>query len=286
MAQETSRLVEQPPLEVGGLILRGNRCVLARSLSGQWQGMRIPSVVSRANETPIATALRSVVEACDVDQDEVRVLRRVSPVTTYAVRDGKLRPIAVYPLYATCPPPAGSADTVDEEEEKDPYDWYTLPRALAALASDQFACAALAALACSLAAGAAAGAVPDKWGGVFGRDWAGSAFQRLPLASEGGLSLVPAKRSLEPPRIRSGKRRHVRGSASQMHQCRSSSSGLPGPSGDLVARSSDACTSVNHPCCPTGGGLTERADCSDKAGTDSGVAVSSKSACAESSLPA
>jgi len=37
---------------VGALILRGNRCVLARSLKKEWGGMRIPSVLPKPGESP------------------------------------------------------------------------------------------------------------------------------------------------------------------------------------------------------------------------------------------
>ena len=30
--------------EIGGLVLRGNRCVLCRSLAKKWKGMRVPSI--------------------------------------------------------------------------------------------------------------------------------------------------------------------------------------------------------------------------------------------------
>ncbi len=38
---------------VGALVLRGNRCLLVRSLSGQWKGMRIPSVVPKSGESQV-----------------------------------------------------------------------------------------------------------------------------------------------------------------------------------------------------------------------------------------
>ena len=36
--------IEDCTEHIGGLVLRGNRCVLCRSLSGKWEGMRVPSL--------------------------------------------------------------------------------------------------------------------------------------------------------------------------------------------------------------------------------------------------
>ena len=33
--------------EVGGLVLRGNRCILCKSLTDEWSGMRVPSLPPR-----------------------------------------------------------------------------------------------------------------------------------------------------------------------------------------------------------------------------------------------
>jgi len=182
--------------EVGGLILRGCRCVLVRSLSGAWKGMRIPTTFAgKPNEIPAVTALCAVSELCDIHASEVEVLAGVPPAHTYTTRLGKTRPVAIYTLYAVNPPPLGPLEAADVEDPEDSYDWYTFPRAMQALASDPFAQAALAALAVSLAAGAAAGAVPDKWGGVFGQEWTGPALDLVPGVAEDtsrGIHLVPA----------------------------------------------------------------------------------------------
>ncbi|CAK0843033.1 unnamed protein product [Prorocentrum cordatum] len=66
------------------------------------------------------------------------------------------------------------------EDPEDSYDWYTFPRAMEALAADPHARAALATMACALAAGAAGGTVPNQWGGVFGQEWTARAFSMLP----------------------------------------------------------------------------------------------------------
>jgi len=193
--------------EVGGLILRGCRCVLVRSLEGAWKGMRIPTTVAgEPNELPEVTALCAVSELCNVHASEVEILAGVPPAHTYSTRIGKMRPVAIYPLYAVDPPPPGPLEAADVEDPEDSYDWYTFPRAMQALAVDPFAQAALAAFAVSLAAGAAAGAVPDKWGGVFGQEWTRPALALVPGVAEGasrGINLVRATEPFAPYRPQS-----------------------------------------------------------------------------------
>merc|ERR1712150_229691 len=180
--------------EIGGLILRGNRCVLVRSLSGEWKGMRIPSMPAEPGELPAVTALCAVSEVCNIEAEDVEVLHGLAPVNSYLLRQGKMRPVSVHALYAVHPPPPGPPDAADEEDPEDIYDWYTFPRAMDALAGDQYGCAALASMALALAAGAAVGAVPDKWGGVFGQEWAAGSLRSLPSACgrTGGLELENA----------------------------------------------------------------------------------------------
>jgi hypothetical protein len=60
--------------QIGALLLRGNRCILVRSLEGEWAEMRIPSVVPCPHEAPQDTAIRAVSEYAEVDPDEMRAL--------------------------------------------------------------------------------------------------------------------------------------------------------------------------------------------------------------------
>eukprot|EP00930_Biecheleria_cincta_P099832 TRINITY_DN91446_c0_g1_i1.p1 TRINITY_DN91446_c0_g1~~TRINITY_DN91446_c0_g1_i1.p1 ORF type:complete len:294 (+),score=55.10 TRINITY_DN91446_c0_g1_i1:23-883(+) len=177
---------------VAGLILRGNRCVLVRSLTGEWEGMRIPWLASEAGESQASAAVRAVSELCEIESDEVHVLGL--PPVTIAVPD---MPISLCALYAVNPPPAGPLEAADVEDPEDLYDWYTFPRAMHALAADPYAIAALATLACSLAAGAAGGLVPTSWGGVFGQEWTNPAFRLLPGPGAGGLELERIECSID-----------------------------------------------------------------------------------------
>merc|ERR1712216_184594 len=106
------------------------------------------------------------------------------------------------PLYAVSPPPEGADPLVDSEDPEDVYDWYRFPSAMRALKADPYARAALATMACSLAAGAAGGTVPNQWGGVFGQEWSKPALSlvgqewSLPGVA-GGLELEKGDRTVD-----------------------------------------------------------------------------------------
>ena len=153
---------------VGALLLRGNRCILVRSVYGEWEGMRIPSVAPFPEETPQEAAIRAIADFAEVDDDEMQVLPHVLPVALYAP-NGRPILVHVYPLYAVSPPPDydDPADA-DLEDEEDPYDWYTFPRALARL--DEASAACLKSMATNLVQASGVGLVPRKWGGVFGQE--------------------------------------------------------------------------------------------------------------------
>ena len=101
---------------VGGLILRGNHCVLIRSLTGEWEGMRLPWAAADKDERGAEAAVRIVSELCEIEHTEVRVLD-LAPVTV-AVPGMH---ISLHALYAVDPPPAGFVGDVEDPE--DLYDW-------------------------------------------------------------------------------------------------------------------------------------------------------------------
>ena len=152
---------------VGALVLRGNRCILVRSLSGEWDGMRLPSVVPKEDESPLSAAIRSLVELTEVESSEVTALEMISPVTVYAP-NGRNIVMQLYPLYATAPPPDGALEDADLEDEESLYDWYLFENALNKL--DERSVAALRSMSSVLVEAANVGIVPCKWGGVFGQE--------------------------------------------------------------------------------------------------------------------
>ena len=117
---------------VGALVLRGNRCILVRSLENPplWRGMRLPAVGAAVDERPVDTARRAVAELCDVDcldgdDDEFVHLTAVPPVPLYTPQgQGKAsRVTLVHLFYAVNPPPPGPLEDADMEDDEDPYDW-------------------------------------------------------------------------------------------------------------------------------------------------------------------
>ena len=155
------------PEEVGGLVLRGNRCVLVRSLQNKWNGMRIPSVVPKPNEPLISAAIRSITELCEVEEEEVFPLPHILPVAIYAPGGRKVI-VTLYPLYAKQPPPDGPLEDADMEDEESLYDWYTFPNAAQRL--DEQSMNALQTMSWTLSQAFKVGLVPQKWGGVFGQE--------------------------------------------------------------------------------------------------------------------
>jgi len=156
------------PVEIGGLVLRGNRCVLVRSLQNQWQGMRLPSVEPRPDESFPAAAIRSIVEHCQVEAEEVRVLPHLPSLHLYDVTRRVL--VQVLCLYATEPPPPGPLEDADMEDDETPYDWYTLANAQRLISDDSYQHFWIS-VAASLRQAAAVGLVPDQWGGIFGQEY-------------------------------------------------------------------------------------------------------------------
>lgn len=154
--------------QIGAFILRGNRCVLVRSLDQKWKGMRIPSVVPNPEENHHDAAIRAAVEFTNVDASEVRVLPHVLPVPIY-LPNGRPIWMQLYPLYATEPPPDGALENADMEDDETPYDWYTYPNSLEKL--DKASIAGLQMMALNLVKAANVGLVPAKWGGVFGQEF-------------------------------------------------------------------------------------------------------------------
>jgi hypothetical protein len=167
---------EQDPtsgsVSVGALVLRGNRCILVRSLEQpkQWHGVRIPRLIrdeSDCLESDHDLAVRAFEEQCDVDGDEVQIVEEVPPLPLY-LEDGAT--VMVHVLYATSAPPGGSGEQSEVVDPDSEYDWFTFTGALARVSDAEQRM--LKAAAYSLAAAAHAGRLPNKWGGVFGQEFA------------------------------------------------------------------------------------------------------------------
>ncbi|CAJ1957646.1 unnamed protein product [Cylindrotheca closterium] len=162
-AEDWSRCERQ----VGALVLRGNRCVLVRSMTAKWHGMRLPSVAPRPGEGDKEAVVRAVVELLEVDADKIRSLPMIPPVSIYGP-NGQPTILSLYPLYAVQPPPDGPLEEADMEDDESPYDWYTFERAATRI--DAASIAGLQTMASALVAAANVGILPCQWGGVFGQE--------------------------------------------------------------------------------------------------------------------
>ena len=106
---ETNVDIDACTQEFGALVLRGNRCVLCKSLEGAWEGMRVPSLPpdDEDDEAPLACALRAVDELCEIDTEEdVMPLPHIQPVSIY-MPGGEPAVVTLFALYAANPPPDG-----------------------------------------------------------------------------------------------------------------------------------------------------------------------------------
>ena len=151
----------------GALVLRGNRCVLARSLKGEWKGMRIPSLPVCDTESIKDTAMRAVVKWTGVEAEEVRSVDMISPITVYAP-NGRQIVMQMVVLYETDPPDEIEEEEYMDEDAESQYDWYTLPNATERL--DQRSIAALRSLSYVLNEAGAVGVLPNMRGGIFGQE--------------------------------------------------------------------------------------------------------------------
>ena len=160
---------------VGALVLRGNRCVLVRSLAAppEWPGMRLPYVELAAGESSLDGAVRAASEYCDIDGPaELEVLPHIPPAVLYLEgRHSERRYVLVHVFYARQPPPDGPLEDADLTDEDDLYDWYTWPRAVHVLRKDPHVLSTLRTMACALAAAHQGGHLPSKFGGVFGQEF-------------------------------------------------------------------------------------------------------------------
>lgn len=104
----------QTPL-ARALILRGSRCVLARSLSKEWSGMKFQAVEidDEANESYVDAPTCSVTELCDIDgHNEIVHLQHIPPIMIYGTTD---RSVLLHLFYAKAPPPPGPLEEADVE---------------------------------------------------------------------------------------------------------------------------------------------------------------------------
>lgn len=156
------RSASEWPRRYGCVVLRGAKCVLARS-DGH---LHLPMCEAGAHETAEQAATRAVTEACDIHPEELAILRDVAPAIVYDVTGPTPVVVTVFAALATNPPPAGLGDD-ESEDEDDLYDWFTFEQASRRLQSDHER-GAVAAVARGLAVALAAGVVMPDYSCTFG----------------------------------------------------------------------------------------------------------------------
>lgn len=146
----------------GCVVLRGNKCVLARKEGGQ---LYVPVAEAKERETGLQAATRAVAQACDIHEEEIAVLQSIAPAVVYDMSDGDPIVVTFYAALATGAPPAEE----ESEDEDDAYDWYTYSQTQSRL-SESHERKAVSVVARGFAEALAAGAVIADAPGEFGPD--------------------------------------------------------------------------------------------------------------------
>ncbi|KAH9578855.1 hypothetical protein LSM04_006175 [Trypanosoma melophagium] len=117
----------------GALLIRGRKCVLVRSLNGEFDGMRLPFLMhSNADESCMQCAVRALCERCDISPDNFYMPNFFSPVCYYDKNgpNGKILCVTIYIALAVRPPSGGAPDNVEDDESPgEPYDWFGFDKA-------------------------------------------------------------------------------------------------------------------------------------------------------------
>ncbi|RNF00974.1 uncharacterized protein Tco025E_08689 [Trypanosoma conorhini] len=134
MAEVPSYNVSTTAHAYGALLVRGRKCVLVRSLSGEFGGMRLPFLLhDDAEESAMDCAVRALCEQCDISPDNFYIPSCIPPVCYYdrSGDDGSsVVCVTVYVALALTAPSGAARDAVEDEESPDePYDWFGYAKA-------------------------------------------------------------------------------------------------------------------------------------------------------------
>ncbi len=158
---------DQGEARVAALVVRGGRCILARSLKSPkaWEGMRLPSAPAVGEDT-LSGARRAIAAQLGVDVedqgDQMAPLDNMPQLTLYRASGGVTNVVFMKALQ----PPVEPQEDYDLSDDEDDYDWYTITRALPRV--DAPTACLLRTAAFALSAAVEAGVVAKTWGGVFG----------------------------------------------------------------------------------------------------------------------
>ena len=185
---------DQGEARVAALVVRGGRCILARSLQTPkaWEGMRLPSAPAVAGEDAVSGARRAIEAQLDIDiadqAEQMAPIPNLPPLMLYRASGG----LSTVVFMKALQPPVEPQEDYDLSDEDDDYDWYTLSRALPRV--DPPTACLLRTAAFALHGAVEAGVVAKEWGGVFGGE--------LVAAVAGDAPATPTPSSpVTPPRV-------------------------------------------------------------------------------------
>ena len=110
---------------VAALVVRGGRCILARSLKTPkaWEGMRLPSAPAVVGEDAVAGARRAIAAQLGVDiedqGDQMAPLADMPQLTLYRASGG----ISTVVFMKALQPPVEPQEDYDLSDDEDDYDW-------------------------------------------------------------------------------------------------------------------------------------------------------------------
>lgn len=119
----------------GVVIIRGRKCVLVRSLSGAFRGMRAPFATHRSgSESAMECAIRAGCTQCDISEDTFFVHPSIAPVSYYP---SPTHCVTLYCAFATALPvnAVEQDQQPDELDLREAYDWLTFDVALQSLST-------------------------------------------------------------------------------------------------------------------------------------------------------
>ena len=159
---------DQGEARVAALVVRGGRCILARSLQTPkaWEGMRLPSAPAVAGEDAFPArggrSRRSSTSTSRTKAEQMAPFPNMPQLTLYRASGG----LSTVVFMKALQPPVEPQEDYDLSDEDDDYDWYTLSRALPRV--DPPTACLLQTAAFALHGAVEAGVVAKEWGGVFG----------------------------------------------------------------------------------------------------------------------
>lgn len=119
----------------GVLVVRGNKCMLARSCSSTTVSAYIPVTEPKGYETRQQAATRAITEACNIYSEEFCLVNDVPPAVAYVPVDGNPVVLTIFAAFTTGEQSTGDGggcgcdENIDDEKEE-LYDYFDFEQAL------------------------------------------------------------------------------------------------------------------------------------------------------------